>query len=508
MTTSPTHVFVSLIRRLIYLLILLAVVLSPGLGNPSPSRAEPQALMPSCHVGIDTPWGVDLVDLSTVGVIGYMNWGPIAYPTIEPPIEQAKVLRIGNEKLNRYGQPCGRDTYTDTMASLSYYVNRYDNAVWMVGNEPDTTYSCQDDITAQEYGQRYYEIASAIKAQDPGAKVSFGSIVQPTPIRIRYLTYAWNELVSQAGSVNAASQLIDFWNIHAFILNEDATPNSWGTGVPRGFENDHDDAIIITDLTDAYDIGIFTQRMVAFRQFMDSLGEQNKPLWISEYGNLYPPLDDYGYYTVTDEVTRDYMLATFDAMLQTKNANYGYPGDDNRLVQRWFWYGLYHDRAQHGGSLFDPHTGESTAVGDGFLQYNPVGKADAVNPDITFDSGETALQYVGFANPGRTLVNYLVKVRLRNQVNMDIQPQVRLKIYEGLSLVGETTGHVMRCLGVSDLYIPWNNVQPGELHSLRIVAEIVSGTGSGTEIDPSDNETFYDVTPVWPQALFAPWVTR
>ncbi len=40
---------------------------------------------------------------------------------------------------------------------------------------------------AEVYAARYYEIATTIRALDPSAKLVFGSIVQPTPIRLHYL---------------------------------------------------------------------------------------------------------------------------------------------------------------------------------------------------------------------------------------------------------------------------------------------------------------------------------
>ena len=43
---------------------------------------------------------------------------------------------------------------------------------------------------------------------------------------------------------------------------------SWGTGIPPGFENDHADAVIITDFADTYSIDIFQQRIIAFRSWM------------------------------------------------------------------------------------------------------------------------------------------------------------------------------------------------------------------------------------------------
>jgi hypothetical protein len=86
--------------------------------------------------------------------------------------------------------------------------------------------------------------------------------------------------------------LIDFWSIQSFILNEQE--NGWGTGIPPGFENDHADAVIITNFADTYSIDIFRERLIAFRGWMAGISERGKPLWITEYGSLFPPIDPPG----------------------------------------------------------------------------------------------------------------------------------------------------------------------------------------------------------------------
>ena len=53
----------------------------------------------------------------------------------------------------------------------------------MVGNEPDTTYENQDALLPEVYADRYFELATIIRRLDPSARIAFGSVVQPTPIR-------------------------------------------------------------------------------------------------------------------------------------------------------------------------------------------------------------------------------------------------------------------------------------------------------------------------------------
>ena len=105
------------------------------------------------------------------------------------------------------------------------------------------------------------------------------------------------------------------------------------------------------------------------RQWMKDRGQQNKPLWITEYGSLFPPETTSNLVTVSQQNTADFMVATFNFMLNTRDANIGMPADGNRLVQRWFWYSLNEELTTYGGSLYDPRTGALTTVGQRFKDY-------------------------------------------------------------------------------------------------------------------------------------------
>ncbi|MBE3144272.1 MAG: fibronectin type III domain-containing protein [Planctomycetes bacterium] len=269
------------------------------------------------------------------------------------------------------------DSITPPNSTLKSIIKTYPGGFWIIGNEPDTTYGNQDDLTADVYASRFFTIAKRIRALDPTAKIGFGSIVQPTPIRLRYLDQAWAKLVSLAGSVQKASSLIDIWTSHAFILNE---TGGWGTGIPPGFEDDHADAVVINPpYSDTYSISIFSKRIKDFRQWLQKKGEQNKPLWITEYGSLIPPIynPDENNATLSDAITLRYMISTFDFMMTAADPSTGMPLDNNHLVQSWFWYSLNDYRDTFGGSLFDiglkghPLPPTLTEVGTAFMNYAP-----------------------------------------------------------------------------------------------------------------------------------------
>jgi hypothetical protein len=197
----------------------------------------------TCRFGITSPLGSEGYDIASIGVGSYLDWGVATPPNLPDGVEYIRVLRLRD------------DLYSQTLANLPGWVAAFPGSVWVVGNEPDTTYEDQDELLPEEYADRYYQVATMIRNLDRSARLAFGSIVQPTPIRMRYLDRAWNRLVSDAGSSVRASQLIDIWSIHSFILNEQV--KSWGTGIPPGFEDDPVDAVS-TNITETYSIDFST----------------------------------------------------------------------------------------------------------------------------------------------------------------------------------------------------------------------------------------------------------
>ena len=325
---------------------------------------EPSYYEPVERFGITAPLGFSGYDIESINVRAALNWQADSSYPLPPEVEFIHMLRVRN------------DLYSGVLASLPIIVPANLGEIWIVGNEPDTTYEDQDNVYAEVYAARYYEIATTIRGLDPSAKLVFGSIVQPTPVRLHYLEHAVNELVILSGSRESALALIDIWSIHAFILNEGG---GWGTGLPLGCDPvpgsiDYcGDPLIITNLSDTYSIVLFTAGVIRFRNWMNSIGEREKPLWITEYGSLIPPIDlpePPNYATVSDENTTAYMIDTFDFMLSAISDTTGFPPDDNHLVQRWFWYSLNDHRYSFGGSLFDPDNDKAiTIVGEAFKAY-------------------------------------------------------------------------------------------------------------------------------------------
>lgn len=373
-----------------------------NLSAPTATPTVPQE--PICRFAITTPYNAEGYNLDQLRVGGFLNWKYWRPAFLPQKIVFSHVLRLRD------------DLYASTLIYVENYVPTRPGSYWIVGNEPDAVYEDQDELLPEVYAERYFAVASRIRQLDPTARLGFGAIIQPTPIRLRYLDRAWNRLVALAGSQQAASDLIDYWTIHSFILNE--KKGEWGAGIPSGFESSYADAVPITNFADTYSVALFQNRVRNFRAWMEQKGERNKPLWITEYGSLLPPIDPPGgpnYVNVSDALTGAFMTGTFDFMLNAQDPATGLPTDNNRLVQRWFWYSLNDYRYKFGGTLYDPAKEgyPLTAVGSAWINYVK---------NIELYSG---LQVEGnlTVEPDPAQANsFLAKLSISNSGNMNFTP--------------------------------------------------------------------------------------
>jgi hypothetical protein len=214
----------------------------------------------------------------------------------------------------------------------------------------------QDYVEAGTYAQLYHEAYTAIKAADPTAQVAIGGVVQPTPLRLKYIEAILAEYREQFG-VEAP---IDVWHVHNFILREEQ--GTWGAFIPPGLPDQHG---ILYELDDSGNLEAFRQQIVDFRRWMAERGYQDYPLIVSEYGIPMP--EDYGF---PPERVIAFLWSTFDFFSTARDPALGYPQDDYRLVQRWCWYSLSAPDSHYPqGRLFDPSTGQMTEVGKGWVEY-------------------------------------------------------------------------------------------------------------------------------------------
>jgi len=427
-----------------------------------------------------------------------LNWGVVRPAELPADVQHTKVLRVGEQ-------------YTDTLSILPNWLAAYPGHVWIVGNEPDVSWSSQDNVLPEVYADRYFHLATRIRDLDPAAQIGFGPIAQPTPLRMRYMDRVIAKLDINTGSRAGTLALIDIFTPHVFLVNEQL--NEWGANIPQGFENDHADAFLIDIWTESYlthDITTFSRFVTDYRIWMKELGAQDYPLWITEYTSVLPPIDppNGDVHNTSDEETTAYMLETFDFIMTAKDPALGYPADDDRLVQRGYWYSLNEYRYSFGGTLFDPDTKVRTMVGEAYETYEPpAGSVDLVDPDVYPISTKLIFwRYTPGSN--NTRIDYRLQVRVGNHVVSDLRPlvTVRLRNASGGPALASAQGYLARCGGDGIITLDWLNVQPDQLYDLEVV--VVVDPGSGVDTDFTNNTLPYPVTPYEPYFLFQPMILR
>lgn len=260
-------------------------------------------------------------------------------------------------------------------AALAPVIDANPGILWVLGNEPDSY--IQDHQTPAQYAVFYHDLYAFLKGRDPTAQVAPAGVVQPTPIRLRYLDAVLDEYRQRYG----VAMPVDVWTVHGFILQERL--NDWGAGIPVGLEEFAAEGRAYT-MSDHGRLDIFQQQIRDFRGWMAERGYRNRPLILTEYGILLPDL--FGF---TDDIVIHFMLESFRFLQAATDPAYGYPQDGNRLVQKWGWYSLndkeYDIITGQGfnGGLFDHDTGAITEIGNQFAGYTAPLVANHTNLAVT-----------------------------------------------------------------------------------------------------------------------------
>ncbi len=279
-------------------------------------------------------------DLTVLRAGWYVNWMAQAEATPLPGATFVPIVWIGANELQYAPE------------ELARLARANPGALWLIGNEPDVRW--QDNVTPQDYARFYHRAYLTLKAADPTALVAIGGVGQVSPLRLRYIEAILDAHQQQFG----VAMPVDVWNIHIFILREER--DSWGLGIPPGFD---DAAGLLYEIQDNADIYLLVQQVITFRQWMADHGYRERPLIISEYGVVMP--EAYGFDV---ERVAGFMENSFDFFLTATDDRLGYPVDGNRLVQAWCWFSLG-DTLYATGNLFDPETGEMTSLGEHWIKY-------------------------------------------------------------------------------------------------------------------------------------------
>lgn len=312
----------------------------------SPLASAPSASMPSVYsprqrIGIGVPFPPPSADVvSQLNPGWYLDWRVSEEPLEMEGIEYLPMVRLKG------------DSYSPDLPTLARVAASRPGSLWIIGNEPDVKW--QDNVLPGDYARLYHRLYVFLKEQDPSCRVAIGGVSQATPLRLRYLEAVLAAYKDEYG----VKMPVDVWNVHAFILREEA--DSWGVDIPPGFS---DEAGQLYQVEDHDDMSIFKRQIEEFRRWMKAQGEQDKPLIVSEYGILMP--EDYGF---PAESVERFMIETFDYFLTARDADIGYPRDGGRLVQRWCWYSLA-DTKYPTGNLIHRESGQLTTLGQSYASY-------------------------------------------------------------------------------------------------------------------------------------------
>jgi hypothetical protein len=394
-------------------------------------------------------------------------------------MEYVQILRVSDGA--GFGERRHPDppSYRPSGDKLAAIIAANPGSLWLVGNEPDCIW--QDNVLPQNYARAYRDAYTFIKQHDPTAQVAVGGIVQPTPLRMEYLDVVLDTYLSLYGEALPT----DAWHIHSFILREascTAYPQAcWGSEIPPGIGEDSGE---MYELWEVDGLDIFQTRILDFRSWMRERGYRDKPLYVTEYGSLWPyyasPFVTNDGQDVFDEARAGrFMTSTFDFLISAKDSSVGYVADQNRLVQRWLWYSL--DGMDYGGALFDKYTAVSRPLGIDFADYT-----GGISPTVDLLAVEVGqVGPVPFSPTDTATVT--LEARISNAGNVAVTEPftVRFLDEEG-RMIGDVviSDTLAGCAATRMGTVSWLNVAPGA-HSIRVVVDPENGI---SEADETNNE--------------------
>jgi hypothetical protein len=409
---------------------------------------------PDCRFGVGG--GTNDYPVTALNVGWSMDWGTQLNPPQLNGAEYIQVVRL---------QPAlGGYSFTPATTTLYSIIDQNPGSIWLIGNEPDSPY--QDALYPATYAQAYHQVYYLIKQRDPSARIGIGSIVQPTPIRFQYLDLFLAAYQQSYGENPPA----DIWSTHSYILREidhsdpQAQPHGpyevWGAYIPKGITVTRG---ILYNYSDMFSLTIFQQRLIDMRSWMRDRGYGDKPLYVTEYGTLFPyppyitppPSVDENGVALTESRTQAFMTASFKVMQTLTSTLVGYAVDANRLVQRWLWYSV--SDPGYGGPLFDPYSHALRPLGAVFYSYT-----NAISPSIDLLAVQAVADPAALndtEHPQTTTLNGTIS----NIGNISITQPIIVAFYSGTpptgTLIGPLqviTSGLMGCADRADVSVTWS----------------------------------------------------
>ncbi|MFN2138112.1 MAG: hypothetical protein ACK2UK_19305 [Candidatus Promineifilaceae bacterium] len=314
----------------------------------------------NCRYGVYAKEPQDVTVVSRVGAGWYMNSQPYEYSTT--PSNGASFGRLIWMYQNRENGEwlptwTSHPKLNDAFAS---FIKANPGEIYQVGNEVDR-YG-QGQMLPEMYAEAYHKFYTFIKSIDPTAQIANSGLVQVTPMRMQYLDLVWDAYLKQYGS----TMPVDIWNMHLYPLPEVVVENGELVGSYGGLALGTDPELgnrksngSPSDCQDPYDniaceaeydnMQVFADQVLRMRQWMKDHGEQNKPLLLSEFSILpayYPAnnqcwrKDEFGRCFDPARVNA-FLNNTFSYLKNAKSQELGYPLDDYRMIQSWWWFSIY-----------------------------------------------------------------------------------------------------------------------------------------------------------------------
>ncbi|NBD34933.1 MAG: hypothetical protein GVY30_02915, partial [Chloroflexi bacterium] len=205
----------------------------------------------------------------------YWDWSARGASQL-PPLTYFQTVRFKPVKSD--GEQVGY-TASPTGTQLLAAIAEQPGATWLIGNEPDC--HTMDNMRSDWYAYAYHDMYHIIKEADPTAKIAAGNIVQPTQQRFMYLDRVLDAYEEAYGESLPA----DLWSTHSYILCEKCYPYkapgepfAWGAcWVPDwpSYGASYEIATFYS-VYDHWDMAIFKDRLIDFRQWMYDNGYRNQ----------------------------------------------------------------------------------------------------------------------------------------------------------------------------------------------------------------------------------------
>ena len=408
-------------------------------------------------------------------------------------------------------------TVSPSIESIKRLVARHPGNLWLVGNEIERRdWSCDDncslgqgEILPEVYAVTFHEIYTAIKAADPTAKVSNGSVILPSPLRLQYMTRMWDEYVR----LYQTPMPVDVWQIHLYLMQEKA--GDFGADIPPGIDDDGTGLYANLSPIDKWLVNKkFSEvkpLLIAFREWMKAHGQQNKPLIITEMAVMVPDWipELTGEFT-PEKIRDDFLYQALEMVFQAKDTNLGYPLDDYRLVQSIWWWSLDKDYGKYvtnefGQKVFLQSFNGNLAwpgIGGLYNAPNPMGISKLGEYWASYVShitDDTNLRPVG-VHPGAGYsangepVTVTVNLKIANSGNVAVTTPFTVRfLRNGTSIVlasATVNGRLEGCGDVyQSFYAPIPNLAPG-VHTIRAIVDYGDQV---PELNENDNEFVFKI---------------